>query len=69
MHLPCRPLSENLLELAQTQAARQAVLDEVHPGPRRTALLASLAFGLAEIQAELDARDAVLQAAVEASRA
>ena len=69
MHLPCRDLAANLLELSETRHTRQLVLDEVHPGPRRTALLASLAFGLGEVQAELDAREAVAVAAIEASRA
>ena len=68
MYLPHRPLHDNLRELAETMEARQLVLNEVHPGVRRTALLAQLAFALAEIQQELDAREAVVMAAVEASR-
>lgn len=69
MHLPCRDLAANLRELASTMDTRQAVLDHVHPGPRRTHLLAEMAYAIGEIEAELDAREAVAMAAVEASRA
>jgi len=64
-----RDLGHLLDELRSTQVVRHLVLDNVHPGARRAALLARLELALAELQGELDAREAVAVAAVEAMRA
>jgi len=68
MHLPHRDLAANLLELAETMETCRLVSDELHVGPRRSALLARLDYAIGEIQSELDEREAIATATLAALR-